>query len=42
MPEGFDRGRITTWTERILLPDLPRAVRPDPATRWFDTATVLP
>lgn len=23
LPQGFDRGRITEWTERILLPVLP-------------------
>lgn len=42
LPQSFDRGRITTWTERILLPDLPRTARPAPAERWFDAATVLP
>ena len=24
LPQGIDRGRITRWTERILLPPLPR------------------
>ena len=24
LPEAFDDGRITRWTERILLPDIPR------------------
>lgn len=28
LPEGIDAGRITHWTERILLPALPRAGRP--------------
>ncbi len=27
LPQGIDRGRITRWTERILLPPLPRAAR---------------
>lgn len=42
LPQGFERGRITEWTERILLPPLPRAPLTEPVPRWFDVATVLP
>lgn len=41
LPRGFDRGRITQWTERILLPVLPRQPAA-PRERLFDPATVLP
>ncbi|HEY5882187.1 MAG TPA: hypothetical protein VIU11_24975 [Nakamurella sp.] len=42
LPQEFERGRITEWTERILLPPLPRDLDGGPAPRWFDVATVLP
>ncbi len=39
LPRDFERGRITRWAERILLPPLPRppTVR---AAEWFDAAAV--
>ena len=42
LPRCFERGRITEWTERILLPPLPRPPPAGTATRWFDAAAVLP
>jgi hypothetical protein len=42
LPHGFERGRITAWTERILLPPIPRRPTEDTAGRWFDAAAVLP
>lgn len=32
LPQGFDRGRITRWSERILLPPLPRGTSIRPPT----------
>ncbi len=31
MPEAYDDGRITAWTERILLPPIPRQAASPPA-----------
>jgi len=42
LPHGFERGRITEWTERILLPRLGRRSACGPARRSFDTAVALP
>jgi len=35
LPEAFDGGRISRWTERILLPDIPRL------NQWEGTSSAL-
>ena len=40
LPEAFDGGRITRWTERILLPDIPR-LPPVRGDAWAPTQAVL-
>ncbi len=42
LPHGFERGRITEWTERILLPPLPRRPVSDTSMRWLEPSAALP
>ncbi len=39
MPEAYEDGRITAWTERILLPPIPRRGDVQPADRAGARAT---